>query len=175
MPAICVPVHFSPPKAVVPPRAHPSTPFHPRRRSLHEPIRLLRAPQRGAVLDLGRFVDAICLPASAHLSQHQVVRGAPTSATDDFSSKYLTRFSRTGAFAPSDIDPREVQNAAAGPPSARLRLEHVYGYAGLRNTAQNLFYTKQDRLVYYTAGIGVVCGELGWGDANKSRGGPSGM
>ena len=41
-------------------------------------------------------------------------------------------------------------------PDAYLKLEHVYGYSGLKNTAPNLFYTKRGHVVYYTAAVGIV-------------------
>ena len=39
---------------------------------------------------------------------------------------------------------------------AYLKLEHVFGYSGLNNTAPNLFYTSEGDVVYYTAAVGIV-------------------
>jgi hypothetical protein len=39
---------------------------------------------------------------------------------------------------------------------AGLKLEFVYGYAGKDNTAPNLFWTADNKLVYYIAALGVV-------------------
>lgn len=39
---------------------------------------------------------------------------------------------------------------------AGLTLEFVYGYAGVDNTCSNLFYTADNRLVYYVAATGIV-------------------
>ena len=62
---------------------------------------------------------------------------------------------RTGVFPPSDWSPRLAERSAEKP-GPGLKLEFVYGYAGLRNNANNLFYTKDGRVVYYAAGLGVV-------------------
>ena len=40
-------------------------------------------------------------------------------------------------------------------PKAELELEHVYGYAGLENTAPNLYYLRSGEVVYYTAAVGL--------------------
>lgn len=37
-----------------------------------------------------------------------------------------------------------------------MKLEYVYGYAGADNTANNLFITADNKLVYYTAAVGIV-------------------
>ncbi len=37
-----------------------------------------------------------------------------------------------------------------------LKLEFVYGYAGVENTASNIFLTGDGKLVYYQAAVGVV-------------------
>ena len=39
---------------------------------------------------------------------------------------------------------------------AGLKLEFVYGYAGVDNTATNIFYTADGKLVYYAAAVGIV-------------------
>eukprot|EP01051_Picozoa_sp_SAG22_P022434 SAG22_NODE_5370_length_1026_cov_2.165049_1_plen_104_part_00 len=65
---------------------------------------------------------------------------------------------REGVFAPSDWpDTHEaVCRRSASKPEAYLKLEHVFGYSGLGNTAPNLFYTAAGDVVYYTAGVGIV-------------------
>ena len=88
------------------------------------------------------------------------MRGAPVSGADDFGSKYMPRFAHAAAYAPSDLDSRAAAEAAATGPRARLELEHVYGYAGMGSTGQNLFYTRHGKVVFYTAAVGIVAG--GW-------------
>lgn len=41
-------------------------------------------------------------------------------------------------------------------PQAGLSLEFIYGYNGHTSTAPNIFYLADNRLVYYTAAVGVV-------------------
>ena len=62
---------------------------------------------------------------------------------------------RSTVFPPSEFDPKNVVRSSKAP-SAELELEHVYGYAGLENTAPNLFYLTSGEVVYYTAALGVV-------------------
>ena len=65
---------------------------------------------------------------------------------------------RKGVFTPSSFNVEHVQ-ASSQVPRASLELEHVYGYAGIKNTSPNLFYNTQGKIVYYTAAIGVVLDE----------------
>lgn len=37
-----------------------------------------------------------------------------------------------------------------------MQLEYVYGYAGVDNTANNLFYNMDHKLVYYTAAVAII-------------------
>ena len=76
---------------------------------------------------------------------------------DDFSfdGKIIYPKCRLGVFPPSEFDPENVVRSSKAP-SAELELEHVYGYAGLENTAPNLYYLKSGEVVYYTAAVGVV-------------------
>ena len=62
---------------------------------------------------------------------------------------------RKGVYAPSNWDPALTARSARAP-KAGLSLEYVYGYGGLKNTANNLFYNKAEHAVYYTAAVGVV-------------------
>ena len=68
------------------------------------------------------------------------------------------RPNKRGVYAPSDWkeECREKCKVSASKPDAYLKLEHVYGYSGLKNTAPNLFYTKRGAVVYYTAAVGIV-------------------
>ena len=68
------------------------------------------------------------------------------------------RPNKRGVYAPSDWkdECREKCKTSAAKPDAYLKLEHVYGYSGLKNTAPNLFYTKRGAVVYYTAAVGIV-------------------
>lgn len=63
---------------------------------------------------------------------------------------------RKGVFTPSTFDVDKV-DWSSRVPDASLQLEHVYGYAGLKNTATNLYYTQSEKkIVYYTAAVGIV-------------------
>ena len=73
----------------------------------------------------------------------------------DFTGKIVYRPCRTGVFPPSNWEPEEARYSAKKP-RAGLKLEFIYGYAGIRATAANLFYTAEGKAVYYTAGIGIV-------------------
>ena len=76
---------------------------------------------------------------------------------DDFThdGKILYPKCRNGVFPPSEFDPELVRRSKCAP-EAELELEHVYGYAGLDNTSNNLFYLNTGEVVYYTAAVGVV-------------------
>lgn len=50
----------------------------------------------------------------------------------------------------------DVAARSARKPSAGLHLHFVYGYNGLDNTCNNLFFNDQGKVVYYTAAIGIV-------------------
>ena len=62
---------------------------------------------------------------------------------------------RKGVLTPSSFSVDEVA-LSSRVPEAQLELEHVYGYAGLKNTSTNLFYNSGGKLVYYTAAVGIV-------------------
>lgn len=76
---------------------------------------------------------------------------------DDFSfdGKIIYPKCRLGVFPPSEFEPEHVVRSSKAP-SAELELEHVYGYAGVENTAPNLFYLRSGEVVYYTAALGIV-------------------
>jgi hypothetical protein len=62
---------------------------------------------------------------------------------------------RKGVYAPTVWDPALAARSAK-PPRAGLSLDFVYGYGGLTNTANNLFYNSADHVCYYTAAVAVV-------------------
>ena len=62
---------------------------------------------------------------------------------------------RKGVYAPTTWDPALAARSAK-PPKEGLSLEWVYGYSGLSNTANNIFYNSADHAVYYTAAVGIV-------------------
>jgi hypothetical protein len=72
-----------------------------------------------------------------------------------FHGKILYKPCRKPVYTPSDWDPALAERSA-DLPGARLVLDFVYGYQGKDNTAQNLFYTAENKVVYFTAGVGVV-------------------
>ena len=78
-------------------------------------------------------------------------------ADDDFhhDGKILYPKCRTTVFPPTEFDGRNVVRSGKAP-DAELELDHVYGYAGLDNTAPNIFYLGTGEIVYYTAAVGVV-------------------
>lgn len=62
---------------------------------------------------------------------------------------------KKGVFAPSDWG-AEMAVRSQQEPGGMLDLEFVYGYAGISNTDNNLFYTANMEVVYYVAAVGVV-------------------
>ncbi|GMH32772.1 hypothetical protein BSKO_00606 [Bryopsis sp. KO-2023] len=68
--------------------------------------------------------------------------------------------SKSGVFPASGFDPR-IAVRSAMLPKAHMWLEHVYGYAGIRNLSNNLFYTHNStetisEVVYFTGMTGIV-------------------
>ena len=78
-------------------------------------------------------------------------------ADDDFhhDGKIIYPKCRSTVFPPSEFDARNVARSGKAP-DAELELDHVYGYAGLNNTAPNIFYLGTGEICYYTAAVGVV-------------------
>ncbi|KXZ56858.1 hypothetical protein GPECTOR_1g774 [Gonium pectorale] len=72
-----------------------------------------------------------------------------------FKGKITYRPCRKPVFPPSNWDGTAALRSAKKP-KAGLKLEFVYGYAGVENTASNIFFTGDGRLVYYLAAVGVV-------------------
>lgn len=58
-------------------------------------------------------------------------------------------------YAPQDFDLELIQRSQEEP-EAWLKLQFVYGYSGLDNTAPNIFFTAEGTVAYYTAGVGIV-------------------
>lgn len=77
---------------------------------------------------------------------------------DDFTfeGKILYQRAKKGVFPPQDFDPIMVKRSNK-PPSAHMKLEYAYGYDGVYNLNNNLFYTSNpEEIVYYTAALGIV-------------------
>ncbi|GIL99608.1 hypothetical protein Vretimale_4736, partial [Volvox reticuliferus] len=72
-----------------------------------------------------------------------------------FRGKITYRYCRKPVFPPSNWDGTPALRSARKPKPG-LKLEFVYGYAGVENTASNIFFTGDGRLVYYMAAVGVV-------------------
>jgi lipoxygenase homology domain-containing protein 1 len=73
---------------------------------------------------------------------------------------------KSGVFPPSGFDPRTAFRSAMLP-KAHMWLEHVYGYAGISNLSNNVYYTHncsqdESEVVYYTGSVGVVFSEALW-------------
>jgi WD40 repeat protein len=64
------------------------------------------------------------------------------------------RFCRTGFFAPSHWEhtAEATCRSSLEKPSAHLKLEHIYG----RTMSQDVFVTRDDLVVYFAAGVGIV-------------------
>jgi len=108
------------------------------------------------------FINALLSAPSRLLGMEPIFDAAEAGkhgfdAGDDFAhdGKIIYPKCRSTVFPPSEFDPRNVTRSSKAP-SAELRLEHCYGYAGLDNTAPNLFYLTTGEVVYYTAALGVV-------------------
>jgi len=83
-------------------------------------------------------------------------QGAFHDANDaDFDGKVLYAPCRGPVYTPSDWDPSLAERSEQLP-DASLELEFVYGYAGKFNSSKNVFYNSDDKVVYYTAGLGIV-------------------
>jgi len=104
----------------------------------------------------GLFAQRLLESPARQAGYARVRRGAFESGVPaTHRGKILYPPCRTGVFPPSDWSPRLAERSGEKP-GPGLKLEFVYGYAGLRNNASNLFYTKDGRVVYYTAGVGIV-------------------
>ena len=108
------------------------------------------------------FINALLSAPSRLLGMEPIFDAAEAGkhgfdTGDDFThdGKIIYPKCRSTVFPPSEFDPKNVVRSSKAP-SATLELEHVYGYAGLENTAPNLFYLTSGEVVYYTAALGVV-------------------
>lgn len=115
---------------------------------------------RQNVLDLALLVDSI-INRKAMGSGGLGPSGRPTSApqgavvpkdTDTFE----TRFGRVTVRAPSTLDIKKAMQASATKPQAKLRLEHIHGYYGMKNTSNNVYFTASGDVAFFAAGVGVV-------------------
>jgi len=66
--------------------------------------------------------------------------GFSEEADYDFDGKILYQRAKNSVFPPLDFDPQTAVRSTKMP-SATLSLEHAYGYEGLKNYSNNLFYT----------------------------------
>jgi len=116
---------------------------------------------KGGYLPVDVFVQTCFGSAQRLLAMSEVQRG-PYKANADgivadpgFRGKVLYRFCRRGVYTPTSWDP-ELANRSARLPRCGLALEHVHGYGGQQNTATNLWYNAEGRLVYMIAAVCVV-------------------
>ena len=72
-----------------------------------------------------------------------------------FKGKLKYRPCRTPVFPPTDWAATSAARSAAKP-TAGLRLQFVYGYDGIENTSNNVFFNDEGAIVYYTAAVGIV-------------------
>ena len=91
------------------------------------------------------------LATESRVRKGAFVAGKPAN----FYGKIIYPQCRKPVYPPSDWDP-DLAERSAKKPEADLELRFVYGYNGLHNTTQNLFYNALGDAVYYTAGVGVV-------------------
>lgn len=91
------------------------------------------------------------LATESRVRKGAFVAGKPAN----FFGKIIYPQCRKPVYPPSDWDPEFAERSARAP-DADLDLRFVYGYNGLHNTTQNLFYNALGDAVYYTAGVGVV-------------------
>mmetsp|Transcript_34365 Transcript_34365/g.76299 ORF Transcript_34365/g.76299 Transcript_34365/m.76299 type:complete len:1172 (-) Transcript_34365:306-3821(-) len=125
--------------------------------SIPEAQGLFRRNGYEAVMPYQRFAHALLTQPARQMAEDLPSRkGAfQAGANANFSGKILYKQCRKPVYTPTDWDPR-LADRSAELPLARLVLEFVYGYEGKENTAQNLFYTSEGKVVYYSAGVGVV-------------------
>ncbi|CAG9462117.1 unnamed protein product [Pedinophyceae sp. YPF-701] len=122
-------------------------------------------------VDVQKLIDAVCMGFTHELKARTVVRAAPSPMDEAGEKRYLMRFCRKALTPPTGLDVAAASRRSAESPSAYLELEHVYGYAGLYNTDQNLFYTADGSIATYTAGIGMVCDPLEAAEMEADSGG----
>ncbi|KAF5831718.1 WD40-repeat-containing domain protein [Dunaliella salina] len=109
------------------------------------------------VLPLKLFIDKLVKQPNRQLGSQMAVRKSAFQVGEraDFSGKITYPKCRKAVYTPSDWDPALAERSAELP-DAGLVLQYIYGYQGKENTAQNIFYTAENKLVYYVAGVGVV-------------------
>lgn len=128
------------------------------------------------------FIQSITSKSSRLLGQ-ELVLDAKASGRNGLSNtqeigmamsgaKILYARCNSGVYAPPGFE-EDTALRSAKPPRATMWLEHVYGYAGLKNLANNLFYTHRGEVRGRGGllGFGGVCGRGGrW-----MAGGPSAL
>jgi len=109
------------------------------------------------VMPYEQFVhNLVTQPARQLASEMPVRKGAfQAGYSANFHGKIIYPKCRKPVYTPSDWDPALAERSS-DLPDARLVLQYIYGYQGKENTAQNLFYTADNKLVYFIAGVGVV-------------------
>ncbi|GAX82495.1 hypothetical protein CEUSTIGMA_g9922.t1 [Chlamydomonas eustigma] len=109
------------------------------------------------VMPYERFAYTLLTQPARQLAEDMPVRKGAFEAGQNanFNGKILYRQCRKPVYTPTDWDP-SVAKRSAELPNARLILDFIYGYQGKDNTQQNLFYTSESKVVYFTAGVGVV-------------------
>lgn len=103
------------------------------------------------------FARTLTTGAAKLLGMSKIRKGAyePDESTD-FRGKILYPQCKKGVFAPTSWKPEDGERSGEVP-KADLELEFVYGYAGLSNLSNNIYFTdRPDEIVYYTAGLGIV-------------------
>ncbi|GMH44987.1 hypothetical protein BSKO_12944 [Bryopsis sp. KO-2023] len=102
------------------------------------------------------FCDALLVgaPRLAMMAE-KITKGAPSGNRVSQHGKILYPQCKKGVFAPSNFDEAAMKRSSQFP-DAELKLEFVYGYDGLWNTANNIFTTDRGSIVYYTAAVGIV-------------------
>jgi len=108
------------------------------------------------IIPYKRFMELLLKSPSRTLTEGTVKKGA-FNLTGPFThnGKIIYPQCRKGVYPPSNWT-KQLGARSAELPDASLRLEFVYGYAGVHNTSSNLFYLNTGELVYYTAAVAVV-------------------
>mmetsp|Transcript_7472 Transcript_7472/g.24809 ORF Transcript_7472/g.24809 Transcript_7472/m.24809 type:complete len:915 (+) Transcript_7472:548-3292(+) len=103
------------------------------------------------------FVQALLVGRSRLVGMSGDVRKGAFVAGEPAShiGKILYPPCRKGVFPPTGWRAEHALRSAE-PPDARLTLEFVYGYGGLSNLSNNLWYTAFGEVAYYSAGVGIL-------------------
>ena len=105
------------------------------------------------------FVRALVLGEGRVLGKEQIKRGPFLDRVDArFLGKIIYPQCKRGVSTPSDwlsVADR-VASRSAATPTAGLELDHVHGFPGLDNLANNLHVSAEGDAVYYLAAVGVA-------------------